>query len=256
MVVDIPGSTVSRRAVPWLSGACLLVSRELWGRVGGFDEDYFLYWEDVDLSVRVSRAGGRLVVERTATAVHDEGGTQRLDVPGDPLDVGSSRSGVASRGKSEAYYYYNIRNRLLFAAKHLEPRDRRRWTRTSYAGAKQILLRGGRRQFLRPVKPMRAAIRGSLDGVKALRCRGSGDRPLVVLLSFPPPRPTSNPYNVMLAESVRAVPGVRVTDWSWRAALLTSYDVFHAHWPEILVSGTAPRRRLCDSFCSACSCCG
>ncbi|MGO4493862.1 glycosyltransferase, partial [Arthrobacter sp. 2YAF22_2] len=41
------------RNVPWLTGACLMVSHELWQEVGGFDERYFLYWEDVDLSYRV-----------------------------------------------------------------------------------------------------------------------------------------------------------------------------------------------------------
>ena len=46
--------------VEWLSGACLCVPSELWDRTGGFDEEYFLYWEDVDFSRRVVAAGGRL----------------------------------------------------------------------------------------------------------------------------------------------------------------------------------------------------
>ena len=60
---------------PWLTGACLLVDRELWQVVGGFDDDYFLYWEDVDLSHRVLAVGGRLVLCAEISAVHDEGGT-------------------------------------------------------------------------------------------------------------------------------------------------------------------------------------
>jgi GT2 family glycosyltransferase len=140
----------------WLSGACLMTSRQLWDRLGGFDEDYFLYWEDVDLSVRASRAGAELVVLTDVTAVHDEGGTQ--DRPGD------------SEEHSDTYYYFNIRNRLLFAAKNLDPRDRRRWLLTSIGESYQILLRGGgRRKFLRPWHPLRLGARGLWDGWRMSR---------------------------------------------------------------------------------------
>jgi beta-1,4-mannosyltransferase len=60
---------------------------------------------------------------------------------------------------------------------------------------------------------------------------------LVVQQSFPEPRATTNPYLVLLAESVAAQPGVTVRMFSWRSALFGSYDVFHVHWPEILVTG-------------------
>ncbi|MET0694732.1 MAG: glycosyltransferase [Propionibacteriaceae bacterium] len=65
---------------------------------------------------------------------------------------------------------------------------------------------------------------------------------LVVQQSFPEPRPTTNPYIVMLRASIESTPGLELRTFSWRAALLGRYDVFHAHWPEILVAGrTAPR---------------
>ena len=66
---------------------------------------------------------------------------------------------------------------------------------------------------------------------------------LKVLQSFPVPRPTTNPYLVMLAKSLRARPGVTVMNFSWRTALLHRYDVFHVHWPEILVSGHSPMKK-------------
>ena len=46
----------------WLSGAVLAMSSDLWRQVGGFDSDYFLYWEDVDLCWRIRRMGGQLEV--------------------------------------------------------------------------------------------------------------------------------------------------------------------------------------------------
>lgn len=60
---------------------------------------------------------------------------------------------------------------------------------------------------------------------------------LIVLQSFPDPRPTTNPYIVMLGTALSTTHGLRVRTFTWRTALLGRYDVFHVHWPEILVSG-------------------
>ncbi|WP_106277208.1 glycosyltransferase [Geodermatophilus tzadiensis] len=69
------------------------------------------------------------------------------------------------------------------------------------------------------------------------------DGALVVLQSFPRPRPTTNPYLVMLGRSLAELPDVRVLTFSWRRALRGGYSVFHVHWPEILVSGTGPLKK-------------
>lgn len=68
--------------------------------------------------------------------------------------------------------------------------------------------------------------------------------PLIVLLSSPPPRPTTNPYNVMLARHLEEQTDVDLRYFSWRQALRGGFDVFHAHWPEILVDGRTPLRKL------------
>lgn len=42
---------------PWASGACLLIPRGIWQRLGGFDSNLFMYLEDIDLSWRARSAG-------------------------------------------------------------------------------------------------------------------------------------------------------------------------------------------------------
>lgn len=47
----------SARPVPWLRGAALAIRRSSFDAVGGFDERYFMYWEEVDLCRRLATAG-------------------------------------------------------------------------------------------------------------------------------------------------------------------------------------------------------
>jgi N-acetylglucosaminyl-diphospho-decaprenol L-rhamnosyltransferase len=131
----------------WVTGACLMVHASMWQWLNGFDERYFLYWEDVDLSWRCTEAGGSLVVRDDVTVVHGVGGTQ------------------AASGKSRAYVYFNIRNRMLFAATHLRRRQVLRWFLLAPGYAVEVLQRGGRRDLLRHLVPLLlAALRGSARG--------------------------------------------------------------------------------------------
>ncbi len=50
-------SGVHARSAGWLSGSCLLVRRKAFEQIGGFDESYFMYFEDVDLGARMQQAG-------------------------------------------------------------------------------------------------------------------------------------------------------------------------------------------------------
>lgn len=60
----------TRRDVGWLSGACLLVRRSVFESLDGFDESYFMYFEDVDLGYRIGKAGFRNVYEPAASVTH------------------------------------------------------------------------------------------------------------------------------------------------------------------------------------------
>ncbi len=61
------------RIVDWVSGACFLVRRPPFEQVGGFDESYFMYAEDVDLCWRLTRAGWRIGYAPSATVTHLQG---------------------------------------------------------------------------------------------------------------------------------------------------------------------------------------
>jgi GT2 family glycosyltransferase len=59
-----PGST------EWVAGACVLVRRDVLERIGGWDESFFLYCEDIDLCKRIQTAGFEVRYEPSAVAVH------------------------------------------------------------------------------------------------------------------------------------------------------------------------------------------
>lgn len=63
----------TQRVAGWLSGACLLVRWEAFDQIGGFDERYFMYLEDIDLGDRLSRAGWDNLYCPSAVIVHDQG---------------------------------------------------------------------------------------------------------------------------------------------------------------------------------------
>lgn len=58
------------RLAGWLSGSCFLVVRSVFNRIGGFDEGYFMYFEDVDLGARITRAGFDNLYWPTAVVTH------------------------------------------------------------------------------------------------------------------------------------------------------------------------------------------
>ena len=62
--------TPVERVSGWLSGSCLLLRREAFEAVGGFDSRYFMYFEDVDLGDRLAKAGWLNVYVPSASVMH------------------------------------------------------------------------------------------------------------------------------------------------------------------------------------------
>ena len=104
--------------VDGLIAICILFDREAYEEVGGYDEDLFILFEDMDLSMRLRIAGHRLVSVEDKLVLH-RGGTP----------------GISFRGSSYPKFraYYHSRNRWLVMLKNY------RW-RTLLAAAPGILL--------------------------------------------------------------------------------------------------------------------
>lgn len=56
----------------WLTGAALLVKREVYERVGGFDEQFFMYFEETDWQRRIKVAGWTILYDPNALIIHHE----------------------------------------------------------------------------------------------------------------------------------------------------------------------------------------
>lgn len=85
-----PDNWLSRRNLParsattpvdvdWVAGSCLMTPREVFHRLGGLDESFFLYWEDADYCRRATQSGGRCVYLPTVTVRHVGGRSVALD---------------------------------------------------------------------------------------------------------------------------------------------------------------------------------
>ena len=66
----IPDATCSAK---WLHGCCLLLRVDAFNCIGGFDERFFLYYEDDDLCLRMHQAGFECLLEPAANAAHTGG---------------------------------------------------------------------------------------------------------------------------------------------------------------------------------------
>jgi hypothetical protein len=64
----------------WVSGSVIFMSRPWFNKVKGWNENFWMYFEDVDLCKRITEASGKIVVSRNAEIIHNHGGASRLNV--------------------------------------------------------------------------------------------------------------------------------------------------------------------------------
>jgi len=86
----------------WMSGAFLAIPRHIFARVGGFDENFFLYNEDEDLCMAIRKLGYKIVQDNSLVVVHAEGATHK------------HRSG----DRLGRAYVERMKSRVYFSKKH------------------------------------------------------------------------------------------------------------------------------------------
>ena len=93
------GANNMPKEVGFATGCCMMISKVIWEKTGGFDEGYFLYYEDADFCMRLRKCGIRILYVPKAALWHKVGGS-----------AGGEASAVSQ--------YYTVRNRLFFADKY------------------------------------------------------------------------------------------------------------------------------------------
>ena len=141
---------------PFLSGACLMIRRELFLHLGGFDEGIFLFYEDDDLCRRVSDAGYGLVHVHGAVARHGRG-----------------RSSAPASGRVFTARWHLAWSRAYLSDKYGRPNDVRRTLVLNGVKALGALLTG-RRALIERYGGSAAGALAYLLGRTALARQGLG----------------------------------------------------------------------------------
>ncbi|TCI95031.1 glycosyltransferase [Tenacibaculum sp. M341] len=64
----------------WVSGSTVFISKEWFQKINAWNEDFWMYFEDVDLCKKVTDKGGKVALLKDAFIVHDHGGASRINV--------------------------------------------------------------------------------------------------------------------------------------------------------------------------------
>jgi N-acetylglucosaminyl-diphospho-decaprenol L-rhamnosyltransferase len=94
------------READWVQGAAVMVRRDVFEQIGGFDERFFLYSEDADLGTRMRAAGYALRYEPEATAHHVGAASGKRDWP--PLNIAARITYVRLHSRGPRYIAFRI----------------------------------------------------------------------------------------------------------------------------------------------------
>lgn len=126
----------------WVSGACLLARKSALEAVGGLDERFFLYEEDVDLCLRVKKAGWRILYTPSAVVMHHLGRSMekipalaRLEYDRSHLRFYAKHRGPGARALLRLYLAGSSAFGWMAA---LGPGPERRARRQEHAGALRV----------------------------------------------------------------------------------------------------------------------
>ncbi|NWJ44504.1 MAG: glycosyltransferase [Chloroflexi bacterium] len=89
---DVPLNFARPQEVDWLVGAAFIVRRAILEQLGGFDERFFMYSEEMDLCRRVKSAGWEVWFEPRAAVTHLEGRSSAQDVPRRHINFNTSKA--------------------------------------------------------------------------------------------------------------------------------------------------------------------
>ena len=64
----------------WISGSVMMIRKEIFEKLNGFDEDFWMYYEDVDICRRARDLGGEIAFYNNITVEHNHGGSSRIDL--------------------------------------------------------------------------------------------------------------------------------------------------------------------------------
>jgi len=142
VAIDGAAGPQAARDAEWVSGCGVLVRLAALADIGLLDEDFFLYCEDVDWSLRARRCGYRVVYEPRAVVAHTP-----------------ATSPAALRRRS----YFLARNGLLFARKHGSALERLKISAAALGLPLASLLRRGLAG--EPLDPSLWVARGVVDGL-------------------------------------------------------------------------------------------
>jgi N-acetylglucosaminyl-diphospho-decaprenol L-rhamnosyltransferase len=143
---DPAGAAEPTSSVSFMTGAAPMMKLSSWEQLGGFRADLFLYWEDADLSLRAAAQGVRMAVVHHARVWHK---------------VGASSS---STGKSDLWYYFMHRNRLVVCGEYYPKISLLAGTGASFT--LRLLIRACRERE-GALRKLLASLRGIRDGLAA-----------------------------------------------------------------------------------------